>query len=127
MRFARRLRCLMRASRTINDVSRELSMSARRFFKQQCVIQPVIKKKKNFFSLIKLITTILIFYFQGRELVPDNRIQIHSSDGLSRLTLAQITADDAGKYAVSVENALGSDCRFASVAVEGNLMDQFLN
>ncbi|XP_058807501.1 titin homolog [Phymastichus coffea] len=55
----------------------------------------------------------------GRELVADHRIQIHSADGLSRLTVAQVTADDAGKYAVSVENALGSDCRFASVAVEG--------
>ncbi|KAJ8687536.1 hypothetical protein QAD02_023330 [Eretmocerus hayati] len=55
----------------------------------------------------------------GRELVADKKIKIESKAGVSRLTLYKITADQAGKYAVSVENALGSDCRFASVAVEG--------
>ncbi|XP_023246836.1 titin homolog isoform X2 [Copidosoma floridanum] len=55
----------------------------------------------------------------GRELVLDERTHITSGAGLSRLTLNDITADQAGKYAIALENALGSDCRFVSVAVEG--------
>ncbi|XP_031789478.1 titin homolog isoform X2 [Nasonia vitripennis] len=55
----------------------------------------------------------------GRELAADERTHIDSAEGVSRLRLDGITADQSGKYAVSVENALGSDCRFASVAVEG--------
>ena len=33
--------------------------------------------------------------------------------------MERITADDSGKYVVSVENDLGADCNYASVAVEG--------
>jgi len=35
------------------------------------------------------------------------------------LVIENMTADDSGKYVVSVENSLGADCSFASVAVEG--------
>ncbi|XP_051161896.1 titin homolog isoform X2 [Leptopilina boulardi] len=55
----------------------------------------------------------------GRVLVPSERIQIETGSGKSRLTLEKITADQAGKYAVFVENSLGSDCRYSSLAVEG--------
>lgn len=46
-------------------------------------------------------------------------MQITSRDGVSCLTISTITADDSGKYVVSVENSHGADCHFASVAVEG--------
>ncbi|XP_011495829.1 PREDICTED: myosin light chain kinase, smooth muscle-like [Ceratosolen solmsi marchali] len=55
----------------------------------------------------------------GRELVNSGRTLIENTVGISQLTLVGITGDQAGKYAVAVENILGSDCRFASVAVEG--------
>lgn len=38
---------------------------------------------------------------------------------MSCLALQPVTADDAGKYVVSVENIYGADHHFASVAVEG--------
>lgn len=57
--------------------------------------------------------------FQGRELHTEGRVQITTADGVSCLTLSAITADDSGKYVVSVENIHGADCHFASVAVEG--------
>lgn len=47
------------------------------------------------------------------------RIHILTGDGMSSLTVDAITADDSGKYVVSVENVHGADCHFASVAVEG--------
>ncbi|XP_066996546.2 titin homolog isoform X2 [Anabrus simplex] len=55
----------------------------------------------------------------GRELEPNERICITTEDGVSCLALENITADDSGKYVVSVENIFGADCHFASVAVEG--------
>ncbi|XP_023315509.1 uncharacterized protein LOC106652366 isoform X1 [Trichogramma pretiosum] len=55
----------------------------------------------------------------GRELENDEKTFVHTADGISRLTLINITADQAGKYAVVIENKRGSDCRFTSVAVEG--------
>lgn len=56
---------------------------------------------------------------QGRELVSDGRLHIRTDETESRLTLDSITADEGGKYVVSVENTYGADCHFASVAVEG--------
>lgn len=55
-------------------------------------------------------------------MVASERIQIETGSGKSRLTLEKITADQAGKYAVFVENSLGSDCRYSSLAVEGDLI-----
>ncbi|GLH01363.1 Obscurin [Gryllus bimaculatus] len=59
------------------------------------------------------------FVSMGRELVANSRVCISTADGESQLTLRSITADDSGKYVVSIENVLGADCYFASVAVEG--------
>ncbi|XP_071444620.1 titin homolog [Hetaerina americana] len=57
----------------------------------------------------------------GRELGigKDDRVRVETTTGLSCLYLSAITADDSGKYVVSVENCLGSDCHFASLAVQG--------
>lgn len=52
-------------------------------------------------------------------------MQITSRDGVSCLTISTITADDSGKYVVSVENSHGADCHFASVAVEGEFFLPF--
>lgn len=49
----------------------------------------------------------------------NSKTVIETITGFSRLTINGITADQAGKYAIAVENARGSDCRFASVGVEG--------
>jgi hypothetical protein len=46
-------------------------------------------------------------------------VTIMADHGVSCLAIQNITADDSGKYVVSVENSLGADCQFASVAVEG--------
>jgi hypothetical protein len=46
-------------------------------------------------------------------------VTITAEDGVACLVIENITADDSGKYVVSVENDLGADCHFASVAVEG--------
>ncbi|KAG8223461.1 hypothetical protein J437_LFUL001955, partial [Ladona fulva] len=56
----------------------------------------------------------------GRELGigNDDRVRVETTTGLSCLYLSAITADDSGKYVVSVENSLGSDCHFASLAVQ---------
>lgn len=59
------------------------------------------------------------FFFQGKELRNDERRCITSSEGISRLLIQNITADDSGKYDVSVENSYGTDNHFASVSVEG--------
>ncbi|XP_039287324.1 LOW QUALITY PROTEIN: muscle M-line assembly protein unc-89 [Nilaparvata lugens] len=55
----------------------------------------------------------------GRELSNDAYMTIINEDGLSSLILDPVSADDSGKYVVSVENSHGADCHFASVAVEG--------
>ncbi|KAL0100118.1 hypothetical protein PUN28_019519 [Cardiocondyla obscurior] len=55
----------------------------------------------------------------NRELRPDEKIRIVSGNGVSYLTLDDVTYDHAGKYQVSVENSLGQDQRFFSLAVEG--------
>ncbi|XP_033210455.1 titin homolog isoform X2 [Belonocnema kinseyi] len=55
----------------------------------------------------------------GRALIPGEKIRIKIEKGASSLTLENITADQAGKYAVFVENVVGQDCRYSSVAVEG--------
>lgn len=56
---------------------------------------------------------------QGHELSSGDRVTITTENGLTCLVIENITADDSGKYVVSVENTLGADCTFASVAVEG--------
>ncbi|EFN64027.1 Myosin light chain kinase, smooth muscle [Camponotus floridanus] len=55
----------------------------------------------------------------NRELQPDEKIKIISGNGTSCLTLDNVTYDHAGKYEVSVENLLGKERRFFSLAVEG--------
>lgn len=52
---------------------------------------------------------------------PGEKIGIVSRDGVSYLTLDNVTYDHAGKYEVAVENPLGKDRRFFSLAVEGKL------
>lgn len=52
---------------------------------------------------------------------PGEKIGIVSRDGVSFLTLDDVTYNQAGKYEVSVENLLGKDQRFFSLAVEGKL------
>ena len=47
------------------------------------------------------------------------RVTITNDDGVACLVIENITGDDSGKYVVSVENNMGADCHFASVAVEG--------
>ncbi|KAJ3662886.1 hypothetical protein Zmor_007204 [Zophobas morio] len=59
------------------------------------------------------------YLLQGRELKNDEQTSITSSDGVSCLLLQNITADDSGKYDISVENRFGADCNYASVSVEG--------
>lgn len=49
------------------------------------------------------------------------KIEIVSRNGISYLTLDDVTYDHVGKYEVSVENPLGKDRRFFSLAVEGKL------
>lgn len=68
-------------------------------------------------------------FSQGHELSSGGRVTITTEDGVSCLAIENITADDSGKYVVSVENSLGADCQFASVAVEGkalNLLHKYL-
>ncbi|XP_071646927.1 uncharacterized protein [Temnothorax longispinosus] len=55
----------------------------------------------------------------NRELRSGEKIGIVNRDGVSYLTLDDVTYDHAGKYQVSVENSLGKDRRFFSLAVEG--------
>ncbi|PSN51430.1 hypothetical protein C0J52_05456, partial [Blattella germanica] len=55
----------------------------------------------------------------GHELTSGGRVTITTEDGVACLVIEDITADDSGKYVVSIENNLGADCHFASVAVEG--------
>ncbi|XP_032676016.1 uncharacterized protein LOC116846386 isoform X2 [Odontomachus brunneus] len=55
----------------------------------------------------------------NRQLLPGEKIDIDTGDGVSRLTLDDVTYDHAGKYEVSVENSAGKERRFFSLAVEG--------
>ncbi|XP_076313423.1 twitchin-like isoform X2 [Tachypleus tridentatus] len=55
----------------------------------------------------------------GKILKTDERKTIERYEGLSVVTIKDLVADDSGKYVVAVENSGGSDCHFASVAVEG--------
>jgi hypothetical protein len=66
-----------------------------------------------------------MFYPQGHELSSGGRVTITAEDGVACLVIENITADDSGKYVVSVENSLGADCHFASVAVEGTSAHPF--
>lgn len=58
-------------------------------------------------------------FLKGRELAPDRKTAITYGGGVSCLISDDVTADNAGKYEVSVENKLGKDRRYFSVAVEG--------
>lgn len=58
-------------------------------------------------------------FFQGKSLENVAHLCITNVDGISSLTIDSITADDCGKYVVRVDNGLGNDYHFASVAVEG--------
>lgn len=58
---------------------------------------------------------------KGRELAPDKKTAITYGGGVSCLILDDVTADNAGKYEVSVDNRFGRDRRVFSVAVEGTL------
>ncbi|VVC32965.1 Hypothetical protein CINCED_3A023493 [Cinara cedri] len=55
----------------------------------------------------------------GKPLESGDRLSISNADGVSSLTIDSITADDCGKYVVRIDNGIGSDYHFASVAVEG--------
>ncbi|KOX71851.1 Myosin light chain kinase, smooth muscle, partial [Melipona quadrifasciata] len=55
----------------------------------------------------------------GRELAANKKTAITYGGGVSCLISDDVTADNAGKYEVSVENKLGRDRRCFSVAVEG--------
>ncbi|XP_043525679.1 titin homolog isoform X2 [Frieseomelitta varia] len=55
----------------------------------------------------------------GRELSANKKTAITYGGGVSCLISDDVTADNAGKYEVSVENKLGRDRRCFSVAVEG--------
>jgi len=58
---------------------------------------------------------------QGRSLFssPNSRFTVETLEGVSRLSVSNISADDSGKYIVVVSNEHGNDSYFASVAVEG--------
>lgn len=60
-----------------------------------------------------------MFLSKGRELAADKKTAITCGGGVSCLISDDVTADNAGKYEVSVENHLGNDRRCFSVAVEG--------
>lgn len=55
----------------------------------------------------------------GRIMCCNDRVKICTEDSCSTLFIQNSIADDSGKYVVTVENSAGSDCGFASVAVEG--------
>jgi len=54
-------------------------------------------------------------------LQPGEKIGIVTRDGVSYLILDDVTYNHAGKYEVLVENPLGKDRKFFSLAVEGKL------
>ncbi|XP_067210466.1 uncharacterized protein [Linepithema humile] len=55
----------------------------------------------------------------NQELRPNEKTKITSGNGVSCLILDDVTYDHAGKYEVSVENSLGKERKFFSLAVEG--------
>ncbi|XP_042897175.1 uncharacterized protein [Parasteatoda tepidariorum] len=55
----------------------------------------------------------------GRILTSNGRLSILDGREMSVVTVNEVTADDSGKYVVSVENEGGGDSCFASVAVVG--------
>ena len=59
------------------------------------------------------------YLLKGRELTANKKTAITYGGGVSCLISDDVTADNAGKYEVSVENKLGRDRRCFSVAVEG--------
>ncbi|CAG0886838.1 unnamed protein product [Darwinula stevensoni] len=62
----------------------------------------------------------LVTWFKGgREIVSNGRVDIDTFNEVSTLSIQHVTSDDSGKYLVMVDNGIGSDCRHASVAVEG--------
>lgn len=55
----------------------------------------------------------------GTTLRSDGRVSILVGRDMSVLTVSDVTADDSGKYVVTVENSGGGDSCFASMAVVG--------
>lgn len=47
------------------------------------------------------------------------RVRVDTGKGVTCLVLEPVLPDDSSKYILTVENNLGSDCGFASLAVEG--------
>ncbi|XP_036144946.1 uncharacterized protein LOC105834071 [Monomorium pharaonis] len=95
------------------------------------IVKAAIIKEPVDISVFKGSKAILQVTYQGRpkptvkwlrvnrELQPSEKIGIVNKNGVSYLTLDNVTYDHAGKYEVSVENPLGKDRRFFSLAVEG--------
>lgn len=76
--------------------------------------------RRNEIQIKRIFSDRCCFLCQGKVLVEtDERLRITNADGISSLTIDSITADDCGKYIVRVDNGLGNDYHFASVAVEG--------
>ncbi|XP_039306923.1 titin isoform X3 [Solenopsis invicta] len=114
-------------NQNINSVPNKQYVTSRL---EELVKAAIIKKPTNI-SVFRGNRAILKVTYQGypeptikwlrvnRELQPSEKIKIVSRDGVSYLTLDDVTYDYAGKYEVSVENPLGKDQRFFSLAVEG--------
>ena len=56
---------------------------------------------------------------QGREIKPNDRISLKTTNGESVLRFEAATGDDCGKYEINVENIFGVDTYTTSLAVEG--------
>ncbi|XP_014296942.2 titin isoform X1 [Microplitis demolitor] len=56
---------------------------------------------------------------KGRDVTLNDKTEIETSAGLTCLTLSNVTAEEAGKYEVFIENKLGKDSRHVNVTVEG--------
>lgn len=57
----------------------------------------------------------------------NDRRTILTDLGETCLILNEITADDSGKYIISVSNNFGSDCYYASLSVEGKILNYIKN
>ncbi|XP_043286606.1 titin homolog isoform X2 [Venturia canescens] len=56
---------------------------------------------------------------KGRDVRHDDKAEIETSRGLTCLTLNAVTTEQTGKYAVTLENIAGRDCRYVNLTVEG--------
>lgn len=90
---------------TTSIVVRERLSVTRSHCSQSCMVNRIFNR--------------IYFLLKGRELIPNKKTAITYGGGVSCLISDDVTADNAGKYEVSVENKLGKDRRCFSVAVEG--------